>query len=69
MLPVWQASGALFPSIYLDDAPAPDAVRAHQLNTTVKVAVAAAEMVRAAEGGTELVFGQIFTLEEWHSIE
>lgn len=51
MLPVWQASGALFPSVYLNAAPAPEAIRAHRLNATVEVAIAAAEMVREAEGG------------------
>jgi hypothetical protein len=50
MLQVWQASGALFPSTYLGDAPAPDPVRKHRLTQTVEVAVAVAEMVRATEG-------------------
>ena len=52
MLPVWQASGALYPSIYLADAPSPESARAQHLNTTVAVAVAAAEMVREAERAT-----------------
>ena len=51
MLPVWQASGALFPSVYLNAAPAPEAARARLLNDTVEIAIAAAEMVREAEGG------------------
>ena len=54
MLPVWQASGALFPSIYLEDTPASDPARAlyaHDVNQTVEVAVAVAEMVRVAAGG------------------
>ena len=52
MLPVWQASGALFPSIYLEDTPSSAFDRRQRLNTTVKVAVATAEMVREAEGAT-----------------
>jgi hypothetical protein len=51
MLPVWQASGALYPSVYLNAAPAPEATRARHLNDTVEVAVAAAKMVSEAEGG------------------
>ena len=53
MLPVWQASGALYPSIYLGDAPSPESTRAQRLNTTVAVAVAAAEMVCEAEGAAD----------------
>lgn len=50
MLPVWEASGALFPSIYMSDAPAPEATRQFRVNATTEIGVAAAVMVAGGKG-------------------
>ena len=50
LLPLWQASGALYPSIYESDSTETDAYRLAFMNQTVGVSVLAAE---AAAGGSK----------------
>jgi hypothetical protein len=60
--PVWEASGALFPCIYLTDSRAPTfptipaAARRSRVNATVHIGVAAAKMVARTGAQTLLVF-------------
>ena len=50
MLPVWEASGALFPSIYMSEAPTSEATRQYRVNATTEIGVAAAVMVAGGKG-------------------
>ena len=67
MLPVWQASGALFPSIYLSDAATPDPVRQFRVNATVEIAKSAAEMVAAADPNAKRLPVYPFAWECYHN--
>ncbi len=50
MLPVWQASGALFPSIYMSEVPTTEAERQFRVNATTEIGVATAVMVAGGAG-------------------
>ena len=65
LLPVWQASGALFPSIYETDSTETAACRLSRINQTVAVAVLAAEA--AAAGETKRIPVYPFAWECYHN--
>ena len=54
MLPVWRASGALFPSVYMSAAASNDSARQHRIRSTVELSVATAELVAGGKGRPRL---------------
>jgi hypothetical protein len=67
MLPVWQASGALYPSIYETSGPVSEDLRRHNMNATIAMSIVAAKAAAAANKQAKRIPVYAYAWECYHN--